>query len=85
MCSPSGVCNASVRVKDLGHVDAGAVDELSQLGNLAHLFESKDFISLVAIDCETRRIVTSVFKAGQAYAGSMSAEALPARTMSPYH
>jgi len=38
-------------VEDLGHVDARVVDEFSELGNLAHLFESEDFVSLVAVDC----------------------------------
>ena len=58
---PSGVCNASMRVKDLGHVDTRVVDQFSQLGHLAHLFECKDFISFVTVDCETGRVVASVF------------------------
>jgi len=48
---PSGVCNTGVRIEDLGLVDARAVDEFSELGDLAHLFESKNLISLVTIDC----------------------------------
>ena len=63
---PSGVRDAAVRVKDLGHVDLGAVDELLELGHLADLFESKDFIFLVAVDRETGRVVSSVLETGEA-------------------
>lgn len=48
--SPSSVCNTSMRIEDLGHVGARVVDELSELGDLAHLFEREDFISLVTVD-----------------------------------
>lgn len=51
MGSPSSVCDTSVRIKDLGHVDARVVDELSQFSDLSHFFECKDFISLVTVDC----------------------------------
>lgn len=64
---PSGVCNTGMRVKDLGHVDARVVNQLSELGNLAHLFECEDFISLVTVDSKTGRIVTSVFEASKAW------------------
>jgi len=48
---PSGVCNTGMRIKDLGHVDARFVDEFSEFGDLAHLFECEDLISLVPVNC----------------------------------
>lgn len=53
VCSPSCVCNTSVRFEGLGHVHTGLVDELSELDDLADLLECKDFISLVAVDGQT--------------------------------
>lgn len=50
---PSGVCNAGMCVKDLGHVWRLCCDELLELCDLAHLLECKDLISLVTIDCQT--------------------------------
>jgi len=57
---PSSVCDTGVGVEDLVHVDARGVDEFSELGHFSHLFEREDFIPLVAVDCETSRVVTSV-------------------------
>ena len=62
MCSPTCVCNSSMRVKDFSHVWVALGDELLELGNLANLFESKDFVFLVAVDGETCRIISSVFQ-----------------------
>lgn len=62
--SPSGVCNSAVGFEGLGHVDTRVVDEFSELDNLAHLFECEDLISLVSVNCQTGRIVTSVFETG---------------------
>lgn len=64
--SPAGVCNTGVRVEDLGLVKLGLVDQLPQLGHLAHLFEGKDFLLLVAIDGKTGRVVAAVLETGQA-------------------
>ena len=49
--SPSSVCNPGMGIEDLGHVDARVVDEFSELGDLAHLFECENLISLVAVNC----------------------------------
>lgn len=61
MGGPSSVCNTSMRIEDLGHVDTRAVDEFSKFGNFAHLFECKHFISLVTIDRKTGGVVASIF------------------------
>lgn len=58
---PTSVCDASMGVEDLGHVDARFGNELLELCNLAHLLERKDFILLVSINCETGGVVASVF------------------------
>lgn len=50
---PTGVCNASVRVKDLGEVWLLLCNELLQLGHLAHLFECENLILLVTVDRQT--------------------------------
>jgi hypothetical protein len=60
MRSPSSVSNASMRIKDLVHVDAGVGNELLELGHLADLLEGEDFILLVSIDSQTSRVVASV-------------------------
>lgn len=64
--SPSGVCNTSMGLKNLGHVDTRVVNQFSKFDNLAHLFEREDLISLVAVNCQTSGIVTSVFETRQA-------------------
>lgn len=61
MGGPTCVCDTGVGVKHLGHVDTGVVNELTELGDLSHLFECKDLISLVTIDRQSSRIVTSIF------------------------
>ena len=38
-----------MRLEGLRHINARFVDELSELSNLAHLFESEDLILAVAI------------------------------------
>ena len=59
---PPSVCNASVRIKDLLHVDIALIDELSEFGDLANLLEGKYFILLVAIDCQSCRVIAAVLK-----------------------
>lgn len=61
MSSPTSVSNASMRVKDLGHVDTRLVNELSQLGHLANLLEGEDLILLVAVHGQAGGVVTTVF------------------------
>lgn len=60
MGGPSGVGDASMRVKHLVEVGLGLIDELSQLGHLAHLLEGKDLILLVAIDGQTGRVIAAI-------------------------
>ena len=50
VCSPSSVCNTSVRVEDLLQIRAGLLDELLELGYLADLLEGHHFILLVTVD-----------------------------------
>ena len=54
-----------MRVEHFGHIDAGLGDELLELDDLAHFLEGEDLVLLVAIDSQTRRVIASVFKAGQ--------------------
>ena len=62
MSGPSSVCDTGMGVKDLGHVRVLFFDELLELGNLANLFEGKDFILLVAVNSQTCRVIASIFK-----------------------
>jgi len=64
-CPPS-VCNASVRIKDLLHIDIALFDELSEFGNLANLLEGKHLILLVTIDCQPCGVIAAVLKPGKA-------------------
>ena len=50
---PTSVCNSGVRVKDFCEIWLLLLDELLELGYLAHLLESKDLVSLVTVDCQT--------------------------------
>lgn len=59
---PSRVCDARVRIENLGQVDVAFGDELLELGNFSHFFECKDLIPLVTVYCETRRIIATVFE-----------------------
>jgi hypothetical protein len=63
---PSGVCNAGMGVKDFGHVWLVRSNELLQLGNLANLLESVNFIFLVTVNSKTGRIISTVFQACKA-------------------
>ena len=45
----------------------GLVDELLQLGHLAHLFVGKDLVLLVAIDSYTSGVVATVLEAGETW------------------
>lgn len=62
---PSGVCNAGVRVEDLGEVWLLILDQGLQLGDLADLLEGEDLVLLVAVYSQTGRVVAAVFEAGQ--------------------
>ena len=64
---PPGVGNTHVRIEDLGHVWLLLCDELLELCNLAHLFEGKDLIFLVAIDRKAGGIVATVLQTSQTY------------------
>ena len=50
MCSPSSVCNASVRIENLGQIWVLLFDKLLELGDLANLFESENFILFITIN-----------------------------------
>jgi hypothetical protein len=63
---PSCVCNASVRIEDLGHVGLLLLDQLLQLDDLTDLLESKDLVLLVAVDGQAGGIIAAVFEAGEA-------------------
>jgi hypothetical protein len=64
MGSPSGVCNASVRVKHLLLIQLGGIDKFSQLGDFANLLEGKHLILLVSVDGKAGRIIATVLEAG---------------------
>ena len=61
MSCPASVCNASMGVKDFGHIGLRVGNELLELGHLAHLLECKDLVLLVTVDSQTGRVVASVF------------------------
>ena len=63
---PSRVCNASVRIEDLSQVGLLLLDELLQLGNLAHLLEGHDLILPVTIYGQTGRVIATVLEPGEA-------------------
>lgn len=65
VCCPSGMRNSSMRIKDLVEIWGFILNELLQLGNLANLLVSKDLILLVTVDCQTGRVISSVFKTGE--------------------
>jgi hypothetical protein len=60
------VCNAGVRVEDLGQVWLLLLDQGLQLGDLADLLEGENLILLVTIYGQTGRVVATVFEAGEA-------------------
>ncbi|KXT02277.1 hypothetical protein AC579_8322 [Pseudocercospora musae] len=59
---PSGVCDSCVVVEKLGEIWLLLVDQLLELGNLAHLFEGEDLILPVAIDGQTGGVIATVFE-----------------------
>jgi len=65
MSSPSGVCNADVRVKFHRHIYAGLIDKLLQFLHLADLFECIDLVFFVAVHSKTSGVVATVFQSGQ--------------------
>lgn len=60
MGSPSCVCNAGVRVEDLGLVELALLDQLLEGGNLADLLDGEDLVLLVAVNGEARGVVAAV-------------------------
>lgn len=62
---PSGVCNTSVRIEDLGKIWLLSCNELLQLDHLANLLECKNFILLVTVYRKTGRVIATVFEAGE--------------------
>lgn len=53
-------------LKCLGKIGFGFFDELFQLGNLPNFFKGTDFILLVTINCETCRVISSIFETREA-------------------
>jgi hypothetical protein len=59
---PTGVCNASMRIEDLVHVDAGFCDEFLELCDLSNLLEGIDLILLVAVDGKASGVIPAVLQ-----------------------
>ena len=72
--SPSGVCNACVRIKDLGEIWLLVLNELLELCHLADLLESENLVLLVSIYGQTSRVVATVFETGEAIDESIENE-----------
>lgn len=66
MGGPTRVGNAAVRIKDLGQIELGLVDQFLQLRNLADLLEGIHLLLLVAIDSKAGRVVAAVLETGEA-------------------
>jgi hypothetical protein len=64
MCRPSSVCNSGMGIKYFGEIGLGVLNELLQLGDLAHFFVCKDLILPVPIDRDACRVITTVFETG---------------------
>lgn len=62
---PTSVGNAGVGIENLVERRLRLLNELLELGDLADLFESKDFVLLVAVDGETSGIVATVLETGE--------------------
>jgi len=73
------VCNAGVRVEDLGQVKVLLIDQLLQRGDLADLLDGKDLVLLVAINGEPGGVVTAVLEALEACGGMLLATAASER------
>jgi hypothetical protein len=54
-----------MRIKGLFEVDVGFVNQGLQLGNFSYFLESKNFVLLVTINGEPRRVVPTVLKPGE--------------------
>jgi len=50
---PTSVCNTGMAVKDFVKIWLLLLDQSLQLSNFSHLFEGKDLVLLVTIDCQT--------------------------------
>lgn len=60
------LCNASVRIEDLGKIWLLGLDQFLQFCYLSNLLEGKDLILPVAVYGEASRVVPSVFEPGKA-------------------
>ena len=76
--SPTSVRNRNPGDKRLGGVDAGFGDALAEASDLADLLEEKHLSGLVAIDTYSRRVVATVFLAGETVAEDLT-DRLPVR------
>lgn len=65
MSGPPSVSNASMRIEGLFEVDVGLANQGFQLGNLSYFLKSKDFVLLVTVDGEPRRVVPTVLEPGE--------------------
>ena len=67
MSGPTSVRDTSMRLEGFGQVGLALINEFPKLSNLSHFLESTNFILLIAIYGETRRVVASVFKARESF------------------
>jgi hypothetical protein len=62
---PPGVSNTGMGNKGSIKIRLGILDKLLQLCNLANLLERENFVLIIAIDCYTCGVVTTVFQAAK--------------------
>ena len=62
MGGPTRVCDTSMRVEDLCHVQSRLVDELLELCDFPNLFEGIDLVLFVAVDGQAGGIIPTVFE-----------------------
>lgn len=67
MGGPTSVRDTGVGLEGLAHVGVAGLNELLELGNLAHFLECKDFILLVAVDGHTGGIIAAVLESGETW------------------
>ena len=63
VCCPSGVGNTSVGDKREIKIRLLCLDELLKLGYLSNLLECNDGVLFISIDCNTSRVISTIFKA----------------------
>lgn len=64
---PASVGDTGVGLEGLAHVGLTLLNELLELGHLAHFLECKDFIFLVAVDGHTGGIIATVLESGETW------------------